>query len=102
VQLFFRGKKGIARLRDLADREQFVQSAQASTSAALAAFELLERLRAQRETLASRRPLIFADHHLENAILAIDREIARVEIRLNALAQGIPQDSEPIKTATIR
>lgn len=100
VQLFFRGKKGIARLRALDDRQQFVKSAQASTSAALATFEMLERLRAQRETLVSRRPLIFADNHLENAILAIDREIARVETRLDALAQGIPQDSEPFNTAT--
>jgi hypothetical protein len=93
VQLFFRGKKGIARLRDLAEREQFVKSAQVSTSAALATFELLERLRAQRKTLVSRRPLIFADDHLENAILAIDREIAQIEMRLDALARGIPSDS---------
>ena len=102
VQLFFRGKKGIARLRALGDREQFVKSAQASTSAALATFEMLERLRAQRETLVSRRPLIFADNHLENAILAIDREITRVEIRLDALARGISQDSERIRTAAIK
>jgi hypothetical protein len=99
VQLFFRGKKGIARLHDLADRERFVKSAQASTSAALATFEMLERLRAQRETLVSRRPFLFADEHLENAIRAIDREMARIEIRLDALARGIPQDSEPSRNA---
>jgi len=94
VQLFFRGKKGIARLDDLAEREKAVMAAQISTSTALATFEMLERLRAQRKTLEDRRPLIFADKNLENAILAIDREIARVEIHLDALARGITDHSE--------
>jgi DNA invertase Pin-like site-specific DNA recombinase len=99
VQLFFRGKAGIARLRSFAERDRSVVAAQTSTSTALATFEMLERLRAQRETLVNRRPLIFADDHLENAILAIEREIARIEIRLDALARGIPSDSEPVHTA---
>jgi hypothetical protein len=90
VQLFFRGKTAIARLRDLADRERSVASAQTSTSTALATFDMLERLRAQRETLVKRRPLIFADEHLENAILAIDREITRIELLLKTLAHATP------------
>jgi hypothetical protein len=99
VQLFFRGKKGIARLLELADREKSVVAAQTSTSTALTTFEMLERLRAQRESLANKRRLIFTDDGLENAILAIEREIARVEIVLDALARGIPSDLDPQKTA---
>jgi len=95
VQLFFRRKRGIARLNELADRERSVAAAQTSTSAAVATFEILERLRAQRESLVNRRPLIFADDHLDNAILAIEREITRVEIRLDELARGISKDSQP-------
>ena len=100
VQIFFRRKRGIARLNELADRERSVAAARTSTSAALATFEILERLRAQRESLVNRRPLIFADDHLDNAILAIEREITRVEIRLDELARGIPKNSEPRGTPT--
>ena len=100
VQLFVRGRKGIARLLELADRERSVVAAQTSTSAALATFETLERLRAQRESLANRRRLIFTDDGLENAILAVAREITRVEIVLDELARGIPSNLDAQKKAS--
>lgn len=61
---------------------------------------MLERLRAQRESLVNKRPLIFADNHLENAILAIEREITRIQVVLDALARGIPSDFDSQQTTT--
>jgi hypothetical protein len=96
IQLFFRGKKAIARLQDLVGREP---AALAHAGVSVATFQVLERLRAQRGILASKRPLIFADEHLENAILGVEREIAQIEIRLDSIARGIPSDFDSTKTA---
>jgi DNA-directed RNA polymerase subunit RPC12/RpoP len=101
IQIFFRGKVAIAMLQTNADRKRSVVAAQVSTSTAVATFEMLERLRAQRESLVNKRPLIFSDDHLENAILAAEREIARVENRLATLARGMSGDLVPVHDATI-
>jgi len=97
IQLFFRGKNAIELLRGLAERVA-IEVPYASSSAAT--FELLERLRAQRERLVDKRPLILADKHLENAIVGVDREIARIEIQLDTIARGIANEFDQRKTAT--
>jgi hypothetical protein len=86
IQLFFRGKTGIARLREFLIHEQPAKGPSAAAAASLIAYGRLEQLRAQKEELKEKRPLIFTDKSLENAIAALEREIAHLQIHLETLA----------------
>src|SRR5687768_12672205 len=78
VQVFFRGKKGIARLGEFTTHGG-IGPVPTEFANAGAVFAHLERLRAYRNDLDDKRPLIFSDKDLENAILATDFEIARTQ-----------------------
>jgi hypothetical protein len=86
IQIFFRGKTGISRLRMFLDRGQSAANPIAPAAPAVIAFNRLEQLRAQKSELEHKRPLIFADEDLEHAISAIDAEIAQAQIALAQLA----------------
>jgi hypothetical protein len=86
VQLFFRGRAGIARLRELLKREQTITGALANTAAAVIAFRRLERLRAQKASLEDQRAFFSRDQDLENAISTIERQIERAQDSLRAMA----------------
>ncbi|HET9265159.1 MAG TPA: hypothetical protein VFO14_19055 [Vicinamibacterales bacterium] len=49
-------------------------------------FNQLEQLRSQKSELERRRPFIFSDADLENAIAAIDRELERLQAILRDLS----------------
>ena len=87
VQIFFRGKDGISRLRRmLEEHDRIIGSVPAVATPAIAAFNRLEQLRAQKNELQQRRPLIFTDEDLENTISAVDREIARLQTELGRIS----------------
>lgn len=87
VQVFFRGKKGIARLRELVnDRNQLTGAATAAVSTVVHAFNRLEHLRAQKKRLELRRRFLFNDDDLETAIRAVENQIARVRAVLDDIA----------------
>src|SRR5688500_10009484 len=79
IQLFFRGKTAIARLRDFTIHEQPAKGPAVAAAASLIAFGRLEQLRRQKAELEDKRPLIFADKPLESAIEAVERDIAHLE-----------------------
>jgi hypothetical protein len=85
LQIFFRGKNAIARLRDLLDREQ---SFNGPTTPAVAAFTRLEQLRAQKNALEHKRGLIFTDDDLERTISAVEKDIERVQRMIGEFATG--------------
>src|SRR5262245_30674900 len=68
IQIFFRGRSAIARLKAFLDRGKAGVIPIAPAAPAVIAFGRLEQLRAQKNELEQRRPLIFADRDLENAI----------------------------------
>jgi hypothetical protein len=83
VQLFFRGKAGISRLRKLlSEHERVPGGPTAIAGPAITLFNRLEHLRAQKNELQQRRPLIFTDDDLEHTISAVEREIAHVQTAL--------------------
>ena len=88
IQIFFRGKIGISRLKELAAAGKVPSGAVFGGNAASLAFARLEQLRAQKKQLEQKRPLIFADRDLENAITALDREIAEVQLEIDRLAKA--------------
>ena len=87
IQVFFRGKAGIGRLREFLAREQPTPVRSAAAAASVIAFSRLEHLRAQKADLEQKRPLIFTDKPLESAIAAVEHEIADLQHHLAALAQ---------------
>jgi hypothetical protein len=60
----------------------------APAAPAVTLFNRLEQLRAQKDALEEKRPLIVTDKDLENAISAIESEIAQTQNALNALANA--------------
>jgi len=84
IQIFFRGQKGISRLRKLLDEHERLIGGPATP--AVVAFNQLEQLRTQKSDLERRRPFIFSDADLENAIAAIDRDIVRMQAILSDLS----------------
>jgi len=79
IQIFFRGKAGIKRLRDLLRMEKPVAEEISGSAVAVNLYNQLEKLKQQRDELEQRQGIIFKDHDLENAILAIEAEIKRVQ-----------------------
>lgn len=88
IQIFFRGKVAISRLQAFVDSTQSVVAPRAPAAPAVTLFSRLEQLRTNRSELEKKRPLIFGDQALENAISAIECEITQTQDALNALAHA--------------
>jgi hypothetical protein len=94
IQLFVRGKVGIARLRKLARDGILVSSRGGSASHAIVLFNRLEQLKLQRRDLVFKRPLIFEDPNVENAIELVDAEIKTVQVELSVFASSKREESQ--------
>ena len=94
IQLFVRGKVGIARLRKLARDGILISSSRGSASYGIALFNRLQQLELQRRDLISKRPLIFADLNVENAIELVDAEIKTVQVELAVIASSKREESD--------
>ena len=86
VQLFVRGKVGISRLRKLARDGILISSSGESASHGITLLNRLEQLKLQKRDLILKRPLIFPDSNIENAIDLVDAEIESVQGELAQLA----------------
>jgi hypothetical protein len=78
IQLFFRGKNGIHRLKTLLASGVLISG----VSRATLLFERLEQLKKQKSKLEDRRGLLFRNDDLENAIAALNGEIEIVRTEL--------------------
>jgi hypothetical protein len=86
IQIFFRGKNAISRLKELNSNGKLPVGVPAGGNTASIAFARLEQLRAQKKQLEQKRPFVLADKDLENAISAVEKEIAKSQTALAALA----------------
>ena len=94
IQLFVRGKVGIARLRKLARDGILISSSGESASHGIALFNRLEQLKLQRRDLTFKRPFIFPDSNVENTIDLVDAEIETVQGELAQIASSKRKESE--------
>lgn len=94
IQLFIRGKLGISRLRKLALFGNLISSSGESASHGITLLNRLEQLNLQRRDLIFRRPLIFADLNVENAIDLVDAEIESVQGELAKIADSKRKELE--------
>jgi predicted RNA-binding Zn-ribbon protein involved in translation (DUF1610 family) len=86
IQLFFRGKKGIRRLREILDSDVLITGNESKVDQAVLLFNRIQQLSVQRKRLKAKRGLILSNPDLENAILAVDNEVERLQGELEKLA----------------
>jgi DNA-directed RNA polymerase subunit RPC12/RpoP len=79
IQLFFRGKPGIERLRSMAIRGVLVSVREHSAAYAILLLNRLELLRLQRREITQKHGIILRNRNVENAIETIDVEIEKVQ-----------------------
>jgi len=92
VQNFYRGQKGIHRLREILDSHLLITANESSVDAVVILYNRIQLLRAQRKGLAAKKLFYLADPDLENAILAVDKEIERMQGDLKKIAKKPRQE----------
>lgn len=94
IQLFFRGKQGIRRLQEIIASKALITNEGANLILAVALYNRIQQLRTQKRELEQKQGLIFRDPDLENTILAVDKEIERVQGELDKLAHQRQEEEE--------
>jgi hypothetical protein len=92
VQNFYRGKEGIRRLSEILDSHLLITANESSVDAVVILYNRIQLLRAQRKGLAAKKLFYLADPDLENAILAVDKEIERMQGDLKKIAKKSRQE----------
>ncbi len=88
IQIFFRGKVGIARLQAILEDKMLVTGAWSGTNTPELLFNRIQHLKQRKSELEQKQRLLFPDSDLENAIRAVDNEIERVQGELQKMASG--------------
>jgi DNA-directed RNA polymerase subunit RPC12/RpoP len=88
IQVFFRGKTGIKRLREILEAKILIVGRESETDKALVLYNHIQQLRGRRKILEDKQGLIFRDEALDITIRAVDKEIERVQGELEKLASG--------------
>lgn len=93
VQVFVRGKIGIAKLKQMANAGILVSGKKDSPMYGIVLYNRLEQLKLQRSDLQSKLGIFFTDGNVENVIRVVDAEIEKVERELARIA--VHAESEP-------
>jgi hypothetical protein len=91
IQIFFRGKVGIARLQKILGDEMLVTGVWSGTNTPELLFNRIQHLKQRKSELEQKQRLLFPDLDLENAIRAVDKEIERVQGELEKMASRRPE-----------
>lgn len=86
LQIFFRGRLGIERLRELLAKNKFVSGDTSLASDPLALINRLEKLHIQKRDLEEKQGLIIKNEAVSNAISAVEDEITKIEHELEKRA----------------
>jgi len=86
VQLFVRGKTGIARLNELANAGILISVKTESASHGINLLNRLEQLKLQKQELKEKSGIIFKNENVENVIRMVDVEIEKVQGELARFA----------------
>jgi hypothetical protein len=79
IQIFFRGKVGIARLLAILEDNMLVAGSWSGANTPELLFNRIQHLKQRKSELKQKQRLMFPDPDLENTIRAVDNEIARVQ-----------------------
>jgi hypothetical protein len=87
IQIFFRGKAGIARLNKIIENGLLIAGNDSNASIATVLFNRIQHLKRQKTDLEVKQGLIIRDPDLKNAIRTVDIEIERVQRELEKLGR---------------
>jgi hypothetical protein len=93
IQIFFRGKTGIRRLRDILEAKILIVGKESETDRALVLYNHIQQLRGRKKILEANQGLFSRDEALDITIRAVDKEIERVQGELEQLADD-PNDND--------
>ena len=88
IQIFVRGKTGIARLQAILEDKMLVTGVWSGANTPELLFNRIQHLKRRKSELEQKQRLLFPDSDLENAIRAVDNEIERVQGELHKMANG--------------
>ena len=92
IQVFFRGKEGIRRLREILHSQTLITAEGSKADLAVILFNRIQQLREQKKQLEAKQGLIIRDPDLQNAIRVVDNEIKRAQIELAKLGRKGPRE----------
>lgn len=87
LQLFFRGKIAIHRLEELVQSGILIAGNNSSSDSPIHLYNRLQLLKTQKIQLENKRSLLFPDDDLENAISAMEKQIAAIQKNLESIGQ---------------
>ena len=94
LQLFFRGKSGILRLKEMAISGILVSVKKPPSMPVFILLSRLEQLRLQKHELERKQGIFFPDTSLGNAIRVVDGEIQKIESELAKMAGDKEEDKK--------
>lgn len=94
IQIFFRGKTGIHRLRQILDARMLIVGKESEADRALVLFNHIQQLRGRKKDLEAKQGLIIRDEALDSTIRAVDKEIERVQGELEKLGRETDRKKE--------
>jgi len=83
IQIFFRGRIGIARLRKIIASEKAIAAEFDAPARAVFLYQRLQELKHRKNILEGEQGLIFRDKDRDRVIAALDREMGRVRKELD-------------------
>jgi predicted RNA-binding Zn-ribbon protein involved in translation (DUF1610 family) len=86
IQLFFRGRSGIARLCELLKSETLIAGNESRAGAAVILYNRLQQLKADKRELEKKQGIFFRDEDLDNATAAVQNEIEKLQAELKQTA----------------
>jgi hypothetical protein len=86
LQIFFRGKVAIDRLRKLIESGILVSGDNSPSDMAFTLYNRIQMLHLQAGQLKAKRSLLFSNEDLENLISAFENEIAHLQDNLKTIA----------------
>jgi hypothetical protein len=87
------GKK-FRRLREILDSHLLITANESSVDTVVLLYNQIQLLHAQRKGLAAKKLFCLSDPDLENAILAVDNEIERMQGELKRIAKKSRQEQK--------
>lgn len=88
LQMFVRGKNGIARLARMAQEGILVCVNEQSVAHGISLLNRIEQLKSQKQDLEQKCGIIFTDKNVENAISLVDAETEKVQRELAKLSHS--------------
>jgi hypothetical protein len=82
IQIFFRGKLGIERLRRLVESQETAALEFPTANHAAGLYNRLQQLKQEKEAYEQKQGVIFRDSDLDNVIATIDAQIKQVQLAL--------------------